>query len=61
MLIFHTTDDQMVSVERARAAAERLKGLGKQVKLVTMPGDHYGPMINRGIPLAIEWLQGLPR
>jgi dienelactone hydrolase len=60
VLLFHTTDDQVVSVERAKTAAARLQGLGKQVKLVTMPGNHYEPMINRGIPVAIEWLQGLP-
>jgi dipeptidyl aminopeptidase/acylaminoacyl peptidase len=58
VLLFHADDDETVEPAQSRDFAEQLKQAGKNVELVTVEsGDHYGAMIEEGIPRAIEWLQ----
>jgi len=58
LFLFHAEDDANVPVAQSRAAADRLKGLGKTATLATVPtGDHYDAMIKEGIPRAIDWLR----
>jgi dienelactone hydrolase len=58
VFLFHAEDDSNVPCEDSRAAERRLKALGKDVTLVTVPtGDHYDSMIEQGIPRAIQWLK----
>jgi dienelactone hydrolase len=58
LLLFHALDDTNVPVEESQTCAARLKALGKDVTLITVPsGDHYEAMIEEGIPLAIDWLK----
>lgn len=57
ILLFHAEDDSNVPVSESKECAQRLKGLGKDVTLVTVPtGDHYDSMIDEGIPHGIEWI-----
>jgi dipeptidyl aminopeptidase/acylaminoacyl peptidase len=59
VFLFHAEGDENVSVEESRSFANRLKGAGKDVTIVTVPGgDHYQSMIDQGIPKGIEWLKG---
>lgn len=58
VFLFHADDDTNVPCEDSRACSQRLKGLGKNVTLVTVrTGDHYESMIDEGIPAAIAWLK----
>ncbi len=58
LFLFHARDDSVVPVAGSIAFAETLKGLGKDVTLqVVSSGGHYDPMIEEGIPNAIEWLR----
>lgn len=60
VLLFHALDDSNVPVNQSMDMAARLRGAGKQVKLVTVPtGDHYDSMISQGIPQGIAWLSQL--
>ncbi|WZO98440.1 prolyl oligopeptidase family serine peptidase [Isosphaeraceae bacterium EP7] len=61
LFLFHALDDTNVPAAETEAFAERRKAAGEPVTLVTVPtGDHYTPMIEEGIPKAIEWFKGLP-
>jgi dienelactone hydrolase len=58
VFLFHAEDDSNVPCQDSRDCEKRLKGLGKNVTLVTVPtGDHYDSMIEQGIPRAIDWLR----
>lgn len=58
VFLFHADDDSNVPCADSRACEQRLKSLGKNVTLVTVPtGNHYQSMIDQGIPRAIEWLK----
>ncbi len=59
VLLLHSLDDPVVPAAESQSFASTLKGLGKEVKLVTVPvGGHYEPMIRAGIPRAIAWFGG---
>ena len=58
VFLFHARDDETVNVSQTTALADRLKTLGKPVTLdLTEEGGHYQPMLDIGIPHAIEWLK----
>ena len=58
LFLFHAEGDENVDVDESRAFADRLKGAGKDVTIVTVSGgDHYESMIEQGIPKGIEWLK----
>lgn len=60
VFLFHALDDSTVPAKASTDFAERLKRLGKNVTLVTVPnGEHYDSMIQDGLPKAVEWLKGL--
>lgn len=62
VFLFHALDDHNIPVADSQACADRLKQLGKDVTLKTVPsGDHYNSMIRSGIPMAIFWLKTLER
>ena len=58
VFVFHADDDSNVPAHESRQFTERLKALGKDVTLKTVPsGDHYESMIEEGIPAGIEWIK----
>ncbi|MGI9472048.1 MAG: alpha/beta hydrolase family protein [Rubripirellula sp.] len=60
VLFFHSEADRNVDASQSKDAANRMKGMGKEVDLVVVPnGDHYNSMIVEGIPAAVEWLSTL--
>ena len=51
VLLFHASDDPVVPAAESESFASTLKGLGKDVTLVTVPsGDHYSPDDQPGYP-----------
>ncbi len=58
VFVFHARDDSNVPFADAEKFVSQLKAAGKSVTFEQVPtGDHYGPMIDPGIPMAIQWLQ----
>ena len=58
VFLFHAAGDMTVEVESSREAADALRALGKDVTYKEVEGgSHYAPMIARGIPAGIEWIQ----
>lgn len=58
VLVFHARDDDNVPFTDAEQFVKRMQQAGKDVKLVTANrGGHYSPMINDGIPAAVNWLK----
>lgn len=61
LFVFYAQDDREDMVEPWSWAADSLKQQGTVVTIETVPtGGHYEPMVQTGIPRAIEWLKGLP-
>ncbi len=61
VFLFHTLDDTVVPPTESRDMASRLRAAGKSVTLVLgTKGDHHDPMMEYGIPRAIDWLTKLP-
>lgn len=55
--IFHSKEDGNVPFSDAEAFVAQLKAQNTPVTFkVAQHGDHYTPMINQGIPAAIEWI-----
>lgn len=58
LFLFHAMDDSNVMVGESQNFVQLLKNAGKQVEFQTVPrGNHYQPMIDRGIPAAITWIK----
>jgi dipeptidyl aminopeptidase/acylaminoacyl peptidase len=61
LFLFHAQDDNVVPVSESVRLAEAVKRTNPQVQLVQVPrGGHHSPMIQKGIPQAIQWLKKLP-
>lgn len=61
VFLFHTLDDSVVPASESRDMASRFRSEGKSVTLVLgTKGGHHDPMIEYGIPRAIDWLIKLP-
>lgn len=62
VFLFHARDDSNTRVEESIRLADKLRRLGKDVTLVTVPtGGHYDSMIDEGIPRGIQWLSSQAR
>lgn len=60
VLLFHARDDQIVPFEEAEKFAKLAQTSGTSVEFQTVEsGGHYDSMIEKGIPLAIQWLNSL--
>lgn len=59
IFLFHTQEDANVSVSQSRNAYQRFKSRGLNVTLKIGNGGHYQPMIDQGIPAAIQWLTAI--
>ncbi|RLS55767.1 MAG: hypothetical protein DWH91_08465 [Planctomycetota bacterium] len=59
VFLFHAIDDSNTPYADTVKYHERLKSAGKDTTLSEPPaqGDHYQPMIDQGIPRAIQWLK----
>ena len=58
VFLFHATGDKMSKYAESQRADQRMRELGIDVAFITYPGgDHYNPMIESGIPQAIEWMK----
>ncbi|HEV7280202.1 MAG TPA: prolyl oligopeptidase family serine peptidase [Pirellulaceae bacterium] len=58
VFLYTANDDSNVPAADVRAAAEDLQSRGKDVTIEVAPyGGHYEPMIDSGIPAAIEWMK----
>lgn len=58
VFLYTADDDSNVPAADVRAAAADLQSRGKEVTVESAPyGDHYQPMIDSGIPAAIEWMK----
>ncbi|WP_425618518.1 alpha/beta hydrolase family protein [Anatilimnocola sp. NA78] len=58
VLLFSAEDDGVVDIKTTRDFERLLKKHNTDVTLQTVPtGDHYQPMIDHGIPAAIEWIK----
>lgn len=52
-------DDDVAPLDRLSAYVDKLKKRNKRVQFITVAsGGHYDPMIEAGIPGAIQWIQG---
>jgi dienelactone hydrolase len=61
VFLFWAADDSVVAPEGIQKFATELGGRRPDVTIKTVPtGDHFEPMVNSGIGLAIEWLKALP-
>jgi dienelactone hydrolase len=61
VFLFWAADDSVVAPAGIQKFATELGSRRPDVTVKTVPtGDHYQPMYNSGIGLAIEWLKGLP-
>jgi dipeptidyl aminopeptidase/acylaminoacyl peptidase len=61
LFLFHADDDTVVPVRETAAFAEELQQTNSRVTFVRVPkGNHYGSMIQQGIPHAIDWLASIP-
>jgi dienelactone hydrolase/ribosomal protein S27E len=60
VFLFHAMDDNRVPPSHSKEFAKRLKQLGKQVTVETVPtGGHFNAMIQVGVPRAVQWLCAL--
>jgi len=61
VFVFQAKGDRVVEYRESKAFATKVESLGKaQITFSEFPGgDHYNPMIEAGIPRAIEWLKKL--
>jgi dipeptidyl aminopeptidase/acylaminoacyl peptidase len=60
LFLFHAEDDTVVSVGESERFAEEVRKVNPAVTLVRAgSGGHYQPMVEQGIPQAIEWLRKL--
>ena len=58
LFLFQAQDDSVVSIDETKRFAAAVKKSNPAVEFVEVPtGDHYDPMIQQGIPAAIEWLK----
>lgn len=58
VFLFHAEDDMMAPIEETREFVSQLKASGKDVTFEEIEGgDHYGSMIETGIPKGIEWIK----
>ena len=59
VFLFHPLDDSRVDYSESQMFYQRLTELGKDVTFSKpdVYGDHYQPMVDVGIPRAIEWLR----
>ncbi|QDU43963.1 Alpha/beta hydrolase family protein [Symmachiella dynata] len=58
LFLFHAEGDQVVRISESRQFVSLLEAQGKNVTFETIPeGDHYFPMLEQGIPQAIEWME----
>ncbi len=57
LLIFHALDDSNVPLEHAEHFRQRLQRAGKDATHLRVTGDHYTPMIETGIPAAIDFFK----
>jgi dienelactone hydrolase len=56
VLLFHAKDDSVVPISETEAFVEALRAAGKRCTIVRVnTGNHYDPMINRGIPRAMAF------
>lgn len=59
LFLFHAEDDDTVPIEDTREFARKAKAAGVRVTFeVAGEGGHYLPMIEEGIPAAIQWIKG---
>lgn len=58
VFLFQAKDDSKAPYARTTRFVEKLKATNPRVTLVTVEtGDHYLPMIEEGIPAAIQWMK----
>ncbi len=59
VFLFHAIDDSNTPYADTMKYHERLKAAGKDSTMSEPPahGDHYQPMIDEGIPRAIQWMK----
>lgn len=58
VLLFHAHDDMTVPIAQSVDFHQRLQAHNRAVSLETVPtGNHYDSMIQKGIPLAIQWMR----
>ena len=58
VFLFHAEDDMMAPIEETREFVSQLKASGNDVSFEEIEGgDHYGSMIETGIPKGIEWIK----
>ncbi len=58
LLLVHGEQDDQVSVDHSRTLSNLLRAAGRQVELVTFPGEgHSLAGVQRGYPAVISWLQ----
>ncbi len=55
--VFHATGDKNVPYQDAKTFVAKLNQATKRVTFYSAPGDHYGPMLDEGIPNAIAWFK----
>ena len=60
VFLFHALDDRAVAPRESEALFEAMQPRHPHTRRVTTRGDHYQPMLDEGIPQAIEWLATLP-
>lgn len=57
VFLFHAKDDSKVPAATMERFVEKLKGTNPHVTFISVEkGDHYQPMIEEGIPSAIDWI-----
>lgn len=57
--LFVAEDDDVAPLDRLSTYVDKLKKRNKRVQFTTVArGGHYDPMIEAGIPGAIQWIQG---
>lgn len=60
LFLFHAEDDRVVSIAETERFAEEVRKVNPSVTFVRAErGGHYRPMVEQGIPRAIEWLKKL--
>lgn len=58
VFLFHGQGDAVVPIDQSNRLAAAANNLGKSVTFSQVAeADHYTPMVQRGIPQAIEWLK----
>lgn len=61
VLLFQAKDDSKAPYATANRFVEKLRQTNPRVTFITEEtGDHYEPMIEKGIPAAIKWIQSTP-